>query len=137
VSQNRIVWSGLEELKAELRQLPAELAGEASGIVIAAADRAKAAMHYPRRTGNLADHVVVGKAAAGRYGAGAVVKNTAKHAGIFESGTQARHTALGANRGSMPPGHIFVPAVMRSRRQMYDELKALLVAHGLTVSGDV
>jgi hypothetical protein len=38
------------------------------------------------------------------FSAGAIVINRAKHAAIFENGTQARHTAIGANRGSMPPG---------------------------------
>ncbi len=132
----RVVWEGLEELKAQLRQLPAELAAEASGIVMAAAQGAKSDMHYPRRTGNLADHLTVSTVAAGQFGAAAIVRNTSPHAAIYENGTQARHTALGAYRGSMPPGHVFVPAVMRRRRQMYDQLKALLVAHGLTVSGD-
>jgi hypothetical protein len=133
---NRLTWSGLAELRDELRRLPAELAGEASAIVIGAAEGAKADMHYPRRTGNLADHLYVTKAPAGIYGAGAVVKNTAKHAWLFENGTQARHTAIGANRGSMPPGHVFLPAVIRRRRAMYDQLKALLVRHGLVVSGE-
>lgn len=133
---NRVVWEGLEELKAQLRQLPADLAAEASSIVLDAAQGAKTDMVYPRRTGNLADHVTVSTVSAGTFGAAAIVRNTSPHAAIYENGTQARHTALGANRGSMPPGHVFVPAVMRNRRRMYERLKALLVSHGLVVSGD-
>jgi hypothetical protein len=72
----------------------------------------------------------------GRFSAGAIVKNTAKHAWIFENGTQARHNDLGANRGSMPPGHVFIPAVIKRRRIMYQQLRALLERHGLKVSGD-
>jgi hypothetical protein len=136
VSHNRFVWSGLDELRGWLRTLPASLAGEASDIVIAAAEGAKRDMHYPRRTGNLADHVFVTKAAAGIYGAGATVKNTAKHAGIFESGTQARHTDLGANRGAATAGHVFVPAVIRRRRWMWDQLQAMMIRHSLAVSGN-
>jgi hypothetical protein len=138
MSNNRLVWDGLAELRAQLRSLPRELAGEASDIVTGAADGAKSDIvaAYPERTGNLRDHVIVSKAPAGIYGAGAVVKSTAKHAWMFENGTQARHTALGANRGSMPPGHVFIPAVIRRRRAMYADLKALLVRHGLRVSGD-
>jgi hypothetical protein len=135
VSHNRFVWSGLDELRAALRALPRELADEASGIVIAAAEGAKADMHYPRVTGNLADHLFVVPLAAGIYGTGAIVKNTAKHAGIFERGTQARHTDLGANRGAAPPGNIFIPAVMRRRRRMYEQFAAMLARHGLVVSG--
>lgn len=130
------VWQGLEELKAQLRALPSELAAEASEIVLSSAQGAKNDMQYPRRTGNLADHVTVSTVAVGQFGAGAIVKNTSPHAAIYENGTQARHTAIGANRGSMPPGHVFVPAVVRRRRQMYERLKALLVAHGLAVTGD-
>lgn len=127
---------GLDELRAELRSLPSELATEASGIVIEAAQSAKAAIHYPRRTGKLADGLKVETVSAGQYGAGAVLKNTSKLAHIFENGSQARHTAIGANRGSMPPGHVFVPAAIRARRSMYDRLRALLVRHGATVSGE-
>lgn len=131
-------WDGLDALRAALRALPQELAAEASTIVLDAAEGAKEEMvaRYPARTGNLRDHVYVRKASAGQYGAGAIVTNTAKHANIFEVGTQARHTAIGANRGSMPPGHVFVPIVIKRRRVMYDRLKALLVAKGLEVSGD-
>lgn len=133
-----IVWAGLDELKAQLRALPAALAGEASGIVTSAATSAAEQIRsaYPARTGTLKDHVFVSTADPGPYGAGAVVKNTAKHAWIFENGTQARHTALGANRGSMPPGHVFLPIVIRQRRAMYVQLKALLERHGALVSGE-
>jgi len=133
----RLTWTGLAELKADLRALPGGLAGDASGIVMEAADGAKADMHYPRRTGDLADKLKVERVStSGPFGAGARVVNTSKIAHIFENGSQARHNALGANRGSMPPGHVFVPAVVRRRRAMYEQLKALLVRHGLQVSGD-
>lgn len=138
MANNRIVWDGLEDLKAALRALPAELAADASSIVTGAAQEAADAIRsaYPARTGNLKDHVLVTGVSAGTYGAGAVVKNTAKHAWIFENGTQARHTSLGANRGSMPPGHVFIPTVIRKRREMYERLKAVLVSHGLVAAGD-
>jgi hypothetical protein len=133
-----VTWSGLEELKAALRSLPADLADDASDIVEGAAQAAKTEIYnaYPERTGNLRQHTTVAIRASGRYGAGAVVKNTARHAWMFENGTQARHTAIGANRGSMPAGHVFIPIVMRWRRRMYEQLKSLLVRHGLQVAGD-
>lgn len=132
-----VTWSGLDELRAELRRLPAELAADAGAIVLKAAESAKAEIvaAYPKRTGNLAGHVTVSASSKGLYGAGAIVRNSAKHAWIFENGTQARHTSIGANRGAMPPGHVFLPAVIRKRRDMYAALKDLLVRHGLTVSG--
>lgn len=133
-----VKWSGLDELRAELRRLPADLTDDASDIVEGAAQAAKTEIYdaYPERTGNLRSHLTVALRSAGRYGAGAVVKNTAKHAYLFEMGTQARHTELGANRGSMPAGHVFVPIIIRRRRIMYDQLKSLLTRHGLVVSGE-
>lgn len=133
-SQFRI--DGLDDLKAALRRLPHELTAEASEIVIANAQKAKADIiaAYPRRTGNLKNHVSV-TTVSSTYSTGAIVKNTAKHAWLFENGTQARHTDIGANRGSMPAGHVFVPIVIRQRRVMYERLRALLVEHGLSVSG--
>lgn len=139
MSNNQIVWEGLDELKKELQSLPADLAAEASGIVTAAAQGAKDDIvnAYPNRTGDLRNHVTIGSGVnVGRFGASVVVKNTSKLAYIFENGTQARHTALGANRGSMPPGHVFIPRIISRRKAMYEQLKALLVSHGLAVSGD-
>lgn len=133
----RVTWSGLEEFYAALRNLPEELAGEAANIVEATTNSATVAVKsaYPVRTGNLRDHVTndlqrSGLAVRGR------VKNTARHAWLFENGSQARHTAIGANRGTMPPGHVFVPIIIRERRKMYDVLRDLLVRKGLLVSGE-
>lgn len=138
MAQTRLIIEGLTELRAALRALPAELTAEAGGIVDDAGELAKAEImqRYPRRTGNLRNHVTVSTISAGQFAAGVVVKSTAKHAHIFEVGTQARHNKLGANRGSMPPGNVFVPAIVRQRRKMYDRLKDLLVRHGLVVSGE-
>jgi hypothetical protein len=140
VSNNRIVLEGLDALRAELRRMPAELAGEASPIVTNAAERAvreiRTAYQSHARTGNLAKGLKTVALNAGAFGAGAEVRSSAKHAYMFENGTQARHTAIGANRGSMPAGHAFIPAVIRSRRAMYASLKALLERHGATVTGD-
>jgi hypothetical protein len=135
---SRIVWNGLAELREALRNLPAELTAEASHVVEGAANAAAADIKaaYPVRTGNLRDHVFVSHRDKGRFSAGAVVKNTAKHAHLFEVGTQARHNSLGANRGSMPPGNVFIPAMIKRRRVMYEQLKALLERHGLRATGD-
>lgn len=136
MSANRFVFSGLDELRAALRTLPADLTGEASHIVEAHANAAAADIKagYPGRTGDLRDHVEVTFSTSGTS-TGAVIRNTSKHAWLFENGTQARHTAIGANRGSMPPGHVFIPAVVRRRRAMYGQLQDLLERHGLIVSG--
>lgn len=134
---SRFTFDGLAELKRALTTLPADLSTEASAIVYANADLAAQEIRvaYPKRTSNLANHVTVTRA-AGSLSTTATVKNTAKLAWIFENGTQARHTDLGANRGSMPPGHVFIPTMVRRRRIMYDVLKRLLTAHGLLVTGE-
>lgn len=92
---------------------------------------------YKVRSGKLRDHVTQETVAAGQYGVGIRITNTSKLASLYEDGTQARHTAIGANRGAMPPAHVFRPPMIRNRRRMYDDLKAMLVNHGLTVTGDV
>jgi hypothetical protein len=140
VSNNRIVFEGLDELRAALRQLPSDLAGEASNIVVGIANAAALNMRTlygdHRVSGELQEKVVVERLEVGKVAAGMVVKSASKLAGIFENGTQARHTALGANRGSMPPGHVVIPTAIAARRRMYEQLKDMLVRHGLEVSGD-
>lgn len=135
-----VKWSGLEELKRDLRNLPEDLAGEAGHIVEEAANGTavdvKRGYAAHRRSGRLAGGVTVTHFEAGKYSAGAIVKNSAPHAYIFEVGTQARHTAIGANRGSMPPGNVFIPAAQKNRRRMYDRLKDMLVRFGAVVTGD-
>jgi len=140
VSNNRIVWDGLAELKAALRALPSELTGESTHIVTGAANGAAAQVkaNYARVSGDLVDGVDVVEANS-QFTSGAIVRSKSKHAWIYENGTQVRHTSSGANRGSMPPagpGKAFVPVVIHKRRQMYDSLKALLVRKGLLVTGD-
>lgn len=136
-----IRWEGLDELRAALRSLPDDLATEAEGIVLGEAQAAhdEILASYTERTGNLKAGMFLFKSAVSRYGVGVVVMNRAKHSHLFEYGTQVRHTAAGAHRGVMPAapaGLRFVPKIIRHRARMYDRLKALLVSHGLLVSGD-
>ncbi len=139
MSSNRLVFDGLQELRAALRKLPADLAGEGGHIVEAAGNAAvvEARRGYlqHRRTGKMAGRVGVTHR-RNRDGATAIVTNTDPQALTFEVGSQARHTDIGANRGSMPPGNVFYPAMRRHRRWMWEQLKALLVRHGLLVTGD-
>ncbi len=135
-----VQWTGLDELKAALRNLPEELAGEGGDIAESEANGAAADIRQGyashSRSGALAKGVRVTHVEKGKFSAGAIVKSAAKHASIFENGTQARHTDIGANRGSMPPGHVFVPAVVKRRRRMHERLRDMLVRHGAIVSGD-
>jgi len=136
----KFVFTGLDELKAALRSLPADLVGESAHIIEAAANGAGVTIRgnygSHRRTGNLQDHVVVEKKAAGRFGVNYVVKSTARHATLFEHGTQARHWSSGKSTGVMPPFHAFVPVVIRKRREMYEQLRGVLTRAGLQVSGE-
>ncbi len=140
---NRMVFSGVEELKAELRALPAKYADEASEVVLGAAhgaaDDVVNAYSQHSVTGDLASHVFVSNRGMGQFGAGAVVRNTAKHAWIFENGTQARHyvTVKGNQHltGQMPGFHVFIPAMARFRRQMYQKLIQIVEREGVTVTG--
>ncbi len=131
--------SDLDELRALLRALPADLAQRGGDIVAGKTDEAATAIYdaYPDRTGHLRGGVKY-TITRSQYGAVGTLKNTSKLAWIFENGTQARHTAIGADRGSMPAGKVFVPIVIVKRREMYEELKAMLQDHplGLEVSGD-
>jgi len=138
VAKNELRMDGLDELRRQLRTLPAELREEAQDIVRDAADTSAAAIKekYPRRTGNLKNGVKVKRLGGSGAIAGAQVINTAPHAALFESGTQARHNQLGANRGAMPPGRVFIPIVVRNRRRMYQRLMAMLQRQGFQVSGD-
>lgn len=135
---NTVIWNGLKELQDELRQLPEACTGEAGKLIEGTVNGVAVAIKgaYPVRTGNLRDHLVIKPLTKHGLVVGAAVTNTAKHANIFENGTQARHTSLGANRGSMPPGHVFVPRIVRARRVLTEQLKEMVARHGATVSGD-
>lgn len=137
MSNNRLVFEGLAELKEGLRNLPKELHGEASNIALGAANGAAVEIKrgYEQTAQSLAEAVVVKRDLPGPYAAGAQVITRHKLAWIFENGTQVRHTAFGANRGAMRPQHVFVPPVMRARVRMYQDLMELLRRKGLVVSG--
>lgn len=142
MSNNRLVLTGFEELKQQLRNLPTHLAEEAAGIVVAHAQTAAGNIRaaYPEGpTGNLKRGVKVDQVEVGgrtNAGARARVRSTARHAFIYENGTQARHTDEGWNRGAMPPGNVFIPAVVRERRAMVNDLIAMVQREGLTVTGN-
>lgn len=135
-----VSWNGLDEFRQFVKDLPEDVTADAVPIVETAANSAAGDIRQQydshRVSGNLARGVRVSKLESRKYVAGAIVRSSAPHAWIFENGTQARHTALGWNRGSMPPGHVFIPTVIRHRRAMYQKLKGLLERFGMKVSGD-
>jgi hypothetical protein len=130
-------WDGLQELQQALKALPAELTTEGRRIVAGHANGTAVAIRaaYPWHSGNLRQHVSLTLTNEGPFGINATIKQTARHAWIFENGTQARYTKKGSPRGRMPAGKVFVPAMMRARARLYTELAALLARHGMQVTG--
>lgn len=135
-----VQWTGLSEFKADLRNLPDELADEAGAIVLSHANEAERLIQgaYPLGpTGNLKRGVRMNMEHSGRAGAAAIVRSTAKHSHIFERGTRQRRTDAGANRGRMPeaqPNQQMIPIVVRVRRRMNQQLIHMVQKHGLTVT---
>lgn len=134
---NRLTYDGMEEFKAALRQLPVELSRDGGDIVVRrsqeALDEIVEQYQNHSHSGNLASHVRL-EVQQQSAGARAVLKSTAKHAVIFENGTQVRKNAAGKNLGAMPPAHIFVPTARRKRAEMVEDLVDLLKRAGLEVS---
>ena len=132
-SNNRLRFIGIEEFYADLRALPPRLQAEGTRLrqseSNAAAVEIRTEYGKHRRSGRLQDRVTVQHS-----GMRSTVKSSAPHAHIFENGTQARHTELGAARGAMPPGHVFVPIVVRRKRALYEQLIALVKREGLLVA---
>jgi hypothetical protein len=144
---------GIQELKQALANLPSQLKGEATAIVLDSAHAAKDAIvaQYPigpdgrfRKgkpitPGNLRKGVRVVVKEIGPFAVAAQVRSQAFHAHLWEFGTQARHYItqgrVWKNVGSMPrpPTPVFIPTMIRYRRAMYAQLAALLERHGLTV----
>jgi hypothetical protein len=145
---NSFTLHGWAEFREALRTLPAYLTGEAAKIVDASANSAAVAIRteYGRhsRTGNLQAGVVVELRTTGRFGLRAMVWSKAKHAHLFEYGTEARHYITqhgekhptGRMWGKTPAAPVFIPTMRRTRRDMYARLKDLLVRQGLLVTGD-
>ena len=137
MSRNRIHWDGLTELKAALRRLPHDLRDDGSDIVINAAEDAHAEIYrkYPEVTGRLKRGLKLERESSA-FGVAAVLINRAKHAWLFENGTQMRRDRFGRNRGAMPPGRVFIPTVIKHRRRMWQRLKDLIARAGLEVRDD-
>jgi hypothetical protein len=133
----RLVFDGLVEFKEALRQLVPENLAEAETIIHGAAadayNRMSEGYAAHTRSGALAKGLSLKVEHSGKFGVGVVLRNRAPHAWFFEHGTETRKTALGANRGRMPPTHIFIPEMERARREVRAALVGLLERQGLTV----
>lgn len=133
-------WNGLQEFATALRNLPADLADEAGGIVVAhatEADRQIVAAYPTGPTGHLKGGVRTTVESSSRFGASATVKSTSPHASIFEKGTGPRRNSRGANRGRMPVAphnEQMIPIVIQARRRMVVALIDMLQRAGLVVT---
>jgi len=142
-TRSRVVWEGLEDLKAAIQALPDTCAGEAANLMAGTVNGAYVAIKsaYPIRTGKLRNGMKLLPVTRKGLVVGQKITNTAKHAQAFEHGSQARHyvTKNGVQHltGKMPPGHVFVPRIENARRRLTGQLVDLLKRHGATVSGDV
>jgi len=122
---------GLNEFKVALQQLPAELKGGATTIVLEAAAHARDEIvaAYPQGpTGNLKKGVRMFVKNIGPFGVSAQVRSTAPHAWLYEHG-RCRWGSV-----TTPPAFVFIPTMERTRRAMYHQLATLMRNAGLTVS---
>ena len=119
----RVELVGLTSFREALRRLPEELQQEADAVVEAHALEAARSVEsgYPEGpTGNLKRGVTTQINRSKFYAAG-LVKSRAKHAWMFEHGTQRRQTSKGHNRGAMPEAsesERAIPKFIRIRARM-------------------
>ena len=154
--QATLTIQGLAELKHALANLPQELKGQATQIVL---DTAYAAAkdvesQYPigpgtskngRKIppGQLRKGVKVFPLAVGAFAVAAQVRSTSLHAWWHENGwkLKPRETRKKWSRGTMfgvkgVPRPVFVPTMIRHRRVMYQKLAMLLESVGLLAKHD-
>jgi len=131
----RLRIDGLDAFKARLRQLPEDLKAESRGIVAEHVDAAESTIRAGysghRRSGNL-EKGLYSNAKETKFGVTSTLRNRAPHAWLFEVGTEMDRRG---GTGRMPAAKIFIPAVMKARRDMMRDLIDLVERHGLKVSG--
>lgn len=132
----RLEIRGLDELRQALRDLPADLTNEASVIVQAHADDAAGQIRdvyqEHRVTGHLAGGVTVDRSHSA-FTTRAIVRSKAKHAHLFEFGSQLRHHDSGKSVGAMPARPTVIPIAQRTRRRMVAVLVNLVRKAGFQV----
>lgn len=129
-AKGALKWSGLDEFRRQLRDLPVHLRDDADGIVTRTTEAAKVATvtNYPEVTGNLRKGVGT-KYERSAYGIIGTVYSRSPHAHLYEQGTVKTPPAPYYKRLGFHAG--------RQRRIMWKELADMMRAHGLEVSGDV
>lgn len=139
MATNQLRLDGLTELRAALRQLPADLAADAADMVVHSVDMTAASLiqSYPLGdTGNLRKGV---KKTITRSQVAVVgeVKSTSPHAHLWEFGTQNRRTQHGWNRGRLRNQYNrgLVGITLRERQALNTNLIDLVRRAGFIVSG--
>lgn len=133
-----VEWSGLTEFYDALQQLPEAMASEAADVVVEATNRAETQLReaYPEgETGKLRRGVKK-TIERSRFGVVGTVRSTARHAHLWEYGTQHRQTRHGWNRGRSPShAHEGLGAIAsRVRRRMHAQLIEIVRRAGFDVS---
>lgn len=134
-----VKWDGLDELRRQLKALPADLAHEAREHVIEAAESAATALRQvypPGPTGRLRRGVKV-TVKQTEAAVVATLKSTAPEAHLWEWGTQNRRTQQGWNRGAAPAHYNqgVVGIGLRHRRRLNGQLVELVKRNGFEVTG--
>ena len=113
-------FKGMAALLADLQALGPTVSREAGNIIQATTNSMALDVKssYPSDDGDLRKGVVIDD----RGPLVKRVRSRAKHAHIFERGTVRRRTHTGADRGTMPPGNVFVPRAIKWRARMVDQL---------------
>jgi hypothetical protein len=143
---NRVVWSGLKEYYAELKQLPDACTGETEKLIEGEVNGAYTTVSQVygahRHTGTLQKRLTIAPLKRkGQFIAGRELRSGSPIAWLFDNGSQARHWASGKSTGTMwgktPPTHIFAKTVAKARRALTLQYKAMLLRRGAkTVTGE-
>lgn len=142
-----VEWNGLEEYRAELRQLTDECQGDAAKLIEAEVNGAYVTISQVygahRHTGTLQNRLRISSLAVGSRVYGLVLKSGSPIAWLFDHGSQARHWTGGKSTGRMwgktpnPPLHIFGRTVAQARRRLTAQYHDLLRRRGaVSVTGE-
>jgi hypothetical protein len=137
----KVAMEGLDELRAGLRKLPADLNRKARDRVIGAANgtASELGQAYDRSkvSGNMRRGIKV-KVEETATTTTAEVRSTSPHAHLWEFGTQVRRTQQGFNRGAAPAHHDqgIVGIAQRRRRGLNAGLADIVREAGFEVTGE-
>lgn len=145
---------GLSELRKALQDLPEQMQAQAEEVVLRAANDTASTLRslyeqvrspnetYTLKGGikktrkHLADSIEVKSRGKDTGVAHARVKVNAPHAALYEYGTASRQWESGKSTGAAPARPTLIPTAIRERRQMVNDLIAVVERAGLKVNGN-